>query len=401
MGDYFVRNLLNGGDTMVPAPEHLYLHIPFCTNKCYYCDFNVFVWQGDGWVDQYLDALEHEMKWRVQIHPPKLLKTIYIGGGTPSILTPKQLERLFTMLNLYFPLSDPAYEMTLEVNPGTLTGEKCAVLRHYGVNRLSIGVQSFNDRLLQQIGRRHTADDAKRVVELARSYGFDNLTLDLMFGLPEQSMNDFKASLAMIEQLEVEHLSAYNLRIEEQTLFHVWQNQNRIQLPPEDLEVEMYDYLIESLERIGLNQYEISNFARPGRESQHNLAYWLNRNYYGLGAGAHGYIGQLRYENIEPLRPYMKAIESRLPIQEQHLVSEQERIEEMLFLGLRLNAGITYHRFAEEWAPRTLQEMYGQEIDQLVQLGLLEADEVGIRLTSRGRLLSNEVFTRFLRDSHD
>lgn len=385
---------------MIQAPEHLYVHIPFCSKKCYYCDFNVFVWQGDDWVGQYLDALEREIVWRVDQHPLQQLKTIYFGGGTPSLLNTEQLERMFKMLEHYFPSRHSHFEMTLEVNPGTLTAEKCAVLRHYGVNRLSIGVQSFNDRLLQQIGRQHSADDAKRIVQLARTHGFNNITLDLMFGLPDQSMDDFKESLAAIEQLDIEHISAYNLRIEEQTLFHLWQKQNRIQLPPEDLEVEMYDYLIDALGQMGLFQYEISNFARPGRESQHNLAYWLNRNYYGLGAGAHGYIDRVRYENIGPLRPYMRAVEAGLPLEEQHTVSDRERMEEMLFLGLRLNDGISYKRFAEEWAPQTLQELYGKEIQELVQLDLLEADEVGIRLTARGRLLSNEVFARFLRDSH-
>lgn len=386
---------------MYQSPEHLYVHIPFCSNKCFYCDFNIFVWQGDDWVWNYLDALERELKWRTEQHPVATLKTIYIGGGTPSILNPEQLERLFQLLETYFPRRSNDYEMTLEVNPGTLTGDKCAVMQHYGVNRLSIGVQSFDDRLLRQIGRQHSADDARRVVQLAREYGFDNLTLDLMFGLPNQSMADFKASLDVIKSLHIEHVSAYNLRIEEQTLFHLWQKQNRIQLPPEELEVEMYDSLIDSLADVGLAQYEISNFARKGRESQHNLAYWLNRSYYGVGAGAHGYIDQIRYENIGPIRPYMKAVEIGLPIEDQHQVSDQERMEEMLFLGLRLNEGITFQRFAGEWGPNTLDQIYGKEIDQLVQIGLLEMDTIGIRLTPRGRLLSNEVFARFLQEPND
>lgn len=385
---------------MQSAPEHVYIHIPFCSNKCYYCDFNIFVWQGDDWVWQYLEALEREIRWQVVAHPPHTLKTIYIGGGTPSILNVAQLEKLFTLLEQYFPLRSPNYEMTIEINPGTLTAEKCAVLRHYGVNRFSIGVQSFDDRLLKQIGRQHTAADAARVIKLARQYGFDNLSIDLMFGLPGQSLADFQQSLDTVRLLDVEHVSAYNLRIEEQTLFHLWQKQQRIELPPEEIEVEMYERMIERLAEIGLQQYEISNFARKGRQSQHNLAYWLYKSYYGIGAGAHGYIEHIRQENIGPIRPYMKATYDGIPILEQHGLSKQERMEEMLFLGLRLNEGISYDRFYREWG-QSLAALYDKEINASVQSGLLEQDEAGIRLTPRGRLLSNEVFVRFLRETED
>lgn len=386
---------------MLQAPKHVYVHIPFCSNKCYYCDFNIFVWQGDEWVTQYLDALERELMLRVQVTPPNDIHTIYIGGGTPSILSPAQMDRLFATLARYFPNRSKHYEMTVEVNPGTLTADKCIVMRDYGVNRLSIGVQSFTNRLLRQIGRQHTAEDAIDAVQLARKHHFDNISLDLIYGLPEQSMTDFKASLTMVQELDVDHLSSYNLRIEEKTIFHLWQQQQRIQLPAEDLEVEMYHTMIDTLASIGLEHYEISNFARRGKQSRHNLAYWLNREYYGIGAGAHGYIQRTRYENIGPIKRYMKATTQQLPVLEQHLVKTQERIEEMLFLGLRLNEGVTYARFGEEigGGKQDLMNMYAKEIEQLVQLRLLEADEIGIRLTPQGRLLSNEVFARFLLDA--
>lgn len=386
---------------MSQAPKHVYVHIPFCSRKCFYCDFNVFVWQGDSWVEQYLDALEQEMKLRIEVNPPQMVDTIYIGGGTPTILTPKQLERLLAMLQTYFPNRSNQYEMTMEVNPGTLTAEKCEVLLRYGVNRLSIGVQSFNNQLLTKIGRQHTVEEALNCIQMARRQGFENISIDLIYGLPEQSMEDVKKDLEIVRSLHIEHLSAYNLRVEEQTIFYLWQQQQRLKLPPEDLEVDMYHYIIHTLEEMGIKQYEISNFARTGHESKHNLAYWLNREYYGIGAGAHGYIERVRYENVGPLRKYMKSVQAGLPIFEQHHVTDQERMEEMLFLGLRLNEGIRYQRFDQEWGEGSLQRIYHKEIADLVHLGLLEQDEIGIRLAPQGRLLSNEVFTRFLRDDYE
>lgn len=386
---------------MVQAPKHVYVHIPFCSKKCFYCDFNVFVWQGDSWVEEYLDALEQEMKMRTKVTPPEEVDTIYIGGGTPTVLQPAQLERLLVMLGTYFPNRSSTYEMTIEINPGTLTEDKCTVLKRYGVNRLSIGVQSFRDQLLEKIGRQHTAAEAIHCVQMARQFGFDNISIDLMFGLPEQSMEDVKDSLEVVQTLPIEHISVYNLRVEEQTIFHLWQQQKRLQLPPEDVEVDMYHFIIATLEEMGFKQYEISNFAHPGKESKHNLAYWLNREYYGIGAGAHGYIGQIRYENVGPVRKYVKAVEQGLPVYDEHPVSDRERMEEMLFLGLRLNEGISFERFNQEWGEGALQRIYHKEIDQLVQLGLLEQDEIGIRLTPQGRLLGNEVFARFLLDEDE
>jgi len=379
------------------SPEHVYIHIPFCTNKCYYCDFNIFVWQGDDWVNKYLDALECEMMLWVKKTPPQRLKTVYIGGGTPSLLNESQLEHLLALIGKYFPIDENSYEMTLEVNPGTLTSEKARILKEGGVNRLSIGVQTFNDELLKKIGRKHTGAEAIHVVEMAREAGFTNLSLDLIYGLPEQSLADLKRSLDIIDALQIEHLSVYNLKVEENTLFGLWLRQNRLPLPSEELEVEMYNYLIDRLAAIGLEQYEISNFARQGYESKHNMAYWLTRSYYGIGAGAHGYIDQERYENIGPIRPYMKATQEGLPILQKTSVSRDEQIEEMLFLGLRLNKGISFEKFHSMWG-LSLHQRYGDEIEQLVQQGLLEADHEGIRLTRSGRLLSNEVFMRFLKD---
>lgn len=399
MKDVFTKE----GNEMTLAPQHLYVHIPFCSNKCYYCDFNIFVWQGDEWVDDYLIALAAEIEQRVALEPPIALQTIYIGGGTPSLLNEQQLERLFVMLERYFPQRSATLEFSFEVNPGTLTARKCEVLRRYGVNRLSIGVQAFDDRLLRSIGRQHTVADAQQAIDLARRFGFNNVSIDLMFGLPEQSMTDFIHSLESVHDLHVEHVSAYNLRVEEATLFGLWQRQNRLHLPPEDLEVEMYETMIATLAKYGLQQYEISNFAKAGYESRHNLAYWLNRHYYGIGAGAHGYRAGLRYENIGPLRPYMRAARERLPIAEQHTVTKQQQLEELFFLGLRLNEGVTFTRIEQELQldPQKIRHIYGDALHTLTAIGLLLVDDERIRLTPKGRLLSNEVFASFLLDTDD
>jgi oxygen-independent coproporphyrinogen-3 oxidase len=376
-------------------PKHVYIHIPFCAQKCYYCDFNVFVWQGEDWVWQYLEALEREIRITVAELPPESLQTIYVGGGTPTIFDEKQLDQFMEILNRYFPKREEDFEMTMEANPGTLTMEKLNIMASGGVNRLSIGVQSFNDQLLKQLGRNHSGKDSLQAIEMALMAGFENISIDIMFGLPNQTLDQLKDSLQMIRDFPIHHLSAYNLKVEEQTIFHKWLQEERITLPPEDLELEMYDTLIETLSQMGLLQYEISNFAKPGRESKHNLAYWYNREYYGIGAGAHGYVLGVRHVNIAPIRPYMRATMEGLPRAETYMVTEQERMEEMMFLGLRLNVGVSYERFEKEWG-KPMAMVYGREIEKLVDEGLLIADEQGIRLTPRGRMLSNEVFARFM-----
>jgi oxygen-independent coproporphyrinogen-3 oxidase len=330
--------------------------------------------------------------------PPESLQTIYVGGGTPTIFDEKQLDQFMEILNRYFPKREEDFEMTMEANPGTLTMEKLNIMASGGVNRLSIGVQSFNDELLKQLGRNHSGKDSLHAIEMALKAGFNNISIDIMFGLPNQTLDQLKESLHMIREIPIQHLSAYNLKVEEQTLFHKWLQEERITLPPEDLELEMYDTLMEELSQMGLFQYEISNFAKPGRESKHNLAYWYNREYYGIGAGAHGYVCGVRHVNIAPIRPYIRATMEGMPRAQTYIVTEQERMEEMMFLGLRLNAGVTYERFEKEWG-KPMAMVYGREIEKLVDEGLLIADEQGIRLTPTGRMLSNEVFARFMQEN--
>lgn len=376
-------------------PRHVYLHIPFCAHKCSYCDFTVFVWQGKEWVDRYLTALESEIDYALE-GERAAIDTLFIGGGTPSLLKEKELERLFRILHAHFSLNEGA-EFSLEANPGRLTQEKLRMIKDSGVNRLSIGVQTFEDRLLRRIGRDHLAVDALHAVDLASLAGFTNLSIDLMYGLPGQGLEDVKRDLQIVSRLPLTHLSAYNLIVEDRTRFGIEARKGILPLPDEETEVAMYDALTDELDRIGLKQYEISNFARPGFQSRHNRGYWLNHSYYGFGAGASGYVNRIRYENIAAVKPYIARAMKGTARQMQSLVSEKEEMEEMMFLGLRLMEGVSSQRFRERWGI-SLEQAYGDAIERLTKKGLLERDEAGIRLTRKGRFISNEVFSAFLRE---
>lgn len=381
----------------ITSPKHVYIHIPFCAQKCFYCDFAVFVWQGEDWVDQYLGALEHEISRVLDHQPLPRVETIYIGGGTPSLLNESQLERLFSLLARYFPIRTPNHEISLETNPGTLTPSKLEIIKAGGVNRISIGVQTFHDAILKRIGRNHTAKEAIHAVYMVEKAGFNNINIDLMYGLPGQEMDHLLSDLDQVSQLPLTHLSAYNLKVEENTHFGRWQREGSLLLPGEELEAEMYERIIEKLSSIGLEQYELSNFARPGFRSQHNLGYWLNHRFYGFGAGAWGYLGRERYGNMRALIPYIRHSIKGLPREEILPVTEQEEMEEMMFLGLRLTEGISDSRFRERWNV-SMNQIYGVQIEELTNKGLLEKKEDRIRLTPMGRFLSNEVFVAFLQE---
>ncbi|MCR8645713.1 radical SAM family heme chaperone HemW [Paenibacillus sp. N1-5-1-14] len=377
------------------APKAVYIHIPFCTNKCFYCDFNSFVLQGQP-VEAYLDALEREMELTVAQVPPGEIKTIFVGGGTPTVLTPPQMEKFLRIVGKYFPLDHPELEFSMEANPGTTDEEKLAVMRAGGVNRLSFGVQSFDNGLLERIGRIHNTDDVYRSVANAKKVGFDNISIDLMFGLPKQTVDIMNTTLDEALKLDLQHYSIYSLKVEENTLFHTLFNKNQLPLPDEDEELAMYELIMRRLKEAGYEQYEISNFARPGRKSMHNITYWLNHPYYGLGAGAHGYVRGLRHVNVKGVQPYINATEKGLPILEKHEVSTKEAMEDFMMVGLRLLDGVCSADFEAQFDV-LLHDVFGAKLDKLVQQGLLiETDGPTYRLSDRGLLLGNEVFGEFL-----
>lgn len=376
------------------APTAVYIHIPFCTNKCHYCDFNSYVLKGQP-VMEYLDALEREMELTVRNNPPIKVETIFVGGGTPTVLLPDQMERFLRMVRTYFPADSAEVEFSMEANPGTTDEDKLAVMKEGGVNRISFGVQSFNNDLLAAIGRIHNTDDVHRSIANAKKLGFDNLSIDLMFGLPKQTVDIMQATLDEALSLDLQHYSIYSLKVEENTLFHTLFNKNQLPLPSEDEEVDMYELIMKRLEAAGYKQYEISNFAKPGRESRHNSMYWRNRSYYGLGAGAHGYMNGQRHVNVKGIQPYIDAAKVGLPIMEQFEVTRQEAMEDFMMVGLRLLEGIRNADFIEQFGI-TIESQFGETLNGWLRKQLLEQTPDGYRLSKHGILLGNEVFASFL-----
>ncbi|GBF73744.1 radical SAM protein [Paenibacillus sp. 598K] len=376
------------------APRGVYIHIPFCTNKCHYCDFNSFVLKGQP-VDDYLDALEREMAATSLLLPPERIDTVFVGGGTPTVLTPEQMTRFLASVHRHFPLAEGA-EFSVEANPGTTDPDKLRAMREGGVNRISFGVQSFDNALLERIGRIHDVDDVYRSIDNARAAGFDNLSIDLMFGLPGQTVATLQDSVARALALDLPHYSLYGLKVEENTLFHRMYERNELPLPEEEEELEMYLYIIDQLKAAGRSQYEISNFAKPGFESRHNTIYWRNEPYYGLGAGAHGYARRHRHVNIKGVQPYIDATLRGLPRLESSDVSETEAMEDFMMVGLRLLEGVSNAAFARQFPGRTIDGQFGDILMRLRDDGLLELSGDRYRLTEQGVLLGNEVFGAFI-----
>ncbi|WP_127579820.1 radical SAM family heme chaperone HemW [Paenibacillus koleovorans] len=377
-------------------PRAVYIHIPFCTNKCHYCDFNSYVLKGQP-VQDYLDALEREMERTVREVPAMGIETIFVGGGTPTVLLPDQMFRFLQLVNTYFADRTPSLEFSMEANPGTTDLEKLQAMKEGGVNRISFGVQSFDNALLHALGRIHNTDDVYRSLENARTVGFDNLSIDLMFGLPKQTVATMEDTLDKALALNLQHYSIYSLKIEENTLFHTLYHKNKLPLPEEEEELEMYLTIMRRLKAEGYEQYEISNFARPGYASRHNSAYWRNESYYGIGAGAHGYMRGNRHVNIKGVQEYIDGTLVGLPILERVEVSEQEAMEDFMMVGLRLLSGVRHEEFRRQFGCSML-EVFGRELGELTTKHLLIADAEGYRLSEQGVLFGNEVFAHFLQD---
>ncbi|WP_152392121.1 radical SAM family heme chaperone HemW [Paenibacillus guangzhouensis] len=387
--------------TMIPstgvqhaAPKALYIHIPFCTNKCFYCDFNSYVLKGQP-VMEYLEAMEAEMALTTQMQPPEMIETIFVGGGTPTVLTPEQMDYFLASVHRAFPHMHPNLEFSMEANPGTTDLEKLKVMRAGGVNRISFGVQSFNNHLLSEIGRIHNTDDVYRSIENARAAGFDNMSIDLMFGLPNQTLEMLDDSITKALELDLPHYSIYSLKVEENTLFHTMYQKNQLPLPDEDVELEMYLLLMKRMKEAGYEQYEISNFAKPGKASRHNMKYWLNESYYGIGAGAHGYVNRQRHVNIKGVQAYNDAARKGLPRLDQFAVSSEEAMEDFMMVGLRMMQGVARSHFREQFGAE-LDEVYAPQLSKLLQAGLIEATADGYKLSDRGVLFGNDVFAEFI-----
>lgn len=374
--------------------EAVYIHIPFCTNKCFYCDFNSYVLKDQPVMD-YLRALNKEMELTVQANPPGRIKSIFVGGGTPTVLKPNEMEYFLQSVKRHFPEWSDSIEFSMEANPGTTDLEKLSVMRQGGVNRISFGVQAFQNTLLTGIGRIHDTDDVYRSLDNARRAGFDNMSIDLMFGLPNQTLDMLAESVDKALELELPHYSIYSLKVEENTLFHTMYQRNQLPLPDEEDELNMYLLLMERMKAAGYKQYEISNFAKPGFESRHNMTYWRNKDYYGLGAGAHGYVGRQRHVNIKGVNPYNEAANKGLPRLESFEISKEEAMEDFLMVGLRVLDGVSGSRFREQFGI-SMEDVFAGPLNKMVGAGLLDAIEDGYKLSSKGILFGNDVFGEFI-----
>lgn len=384
-------------------PVSLYLHIPFCRIKCTYCAFNTYV-NLDALIEPFVQALVRELQIVGQSQPGQPVGTIYIGGGTPSILTPGQLEFILTAIHSDFNVL-PDVEISMEANPSDLDRPYMRALRNIGLNRVSIGMQSANANELELFARRHDNDATVRAVAAARQGGFDNLNLDLIYGVPHQTLADWENSLRQMLRLQPEHISLYALGLEDGTPMKRWVAGGRLPTPDDDLTADMYDLATDVLEAAGYEQYEISNWSKQGYACRHNLQYWHNLPYPGVGPGAHGFAGGVRYSTILSPQKYIQAMAGaadhyrypRTPATDQAVVVDRDtEISETLLMGLRLTQeGIRRAVFRERFG-QDLLEVYGDVVHKYTAYGLLYVDDDVVCLTRRGRLLSNTIFREFV-----
>ncbi|MBL8154827.1 MAG: radical SAM family heme chaperone HemW [Anaerolineae bacterium] len=384
-------------------PHSLYIHIPFCAIKCSYCAFNTYT-HLDHLIEPFVHALMRELQILAHSQPGLPLHTVYIGGGTPSLLTVNQLSRILSTIRAEFAL-DPAAEISMESNPSDLHVDYLSALREIGITRLSIGMQSANQTELDLFARRHDFVSVIKAVESARQAGFDNVNLDLIYGIPHQSLADWETTLSAFLKLDVEHVSLYALGLEDGTSLKAWVESGRLPHPDDDLTADMYDLATTMLDAAGYDQYEISNWSRSGRECRHNLQYWRNLPYPGVGPGAHGYAGGVRYSTILSPQRYIKALNEntesfvfpRTPATDNAVLVERDaEIVETLIMGLRLTReGIVRQTFRDRFGIDLL-DLHGEVIQRYVQLGLVHVDDEIIRITQAGRLLSSALFREFV-----
>ena len=403
-----------------PPPERarypdgisLYVHVPFCLSKCPYCDFNTY--QGiEEMKAPYVDALVREVRlWGGLLDHPRL-NTIFFGGGTPSYMAAGQVEAIMDAVRSSFPLG-PDAEVTLESNPGDVTSAFLESMLSLGMNRLSIGGQALDDSLLQMLGRRHTADQAREALLLARRAGCSNINVDMMYGLPNQTLDQWDRSLGSALDLAPEHLSLYCLTLEEGTPLKRWVDEGRLPTPDPDLCADMYGHARSAMKSAGYVHYEISNWAVPGRHSVHNMAYWENSPYLGVGPGAHSSLDGRRFWDVTSPRQYIERsrqwepeaflsvgelawelLSEQGPLGGSETIDSRTEMAETMVLGLRLLEGLDPEGFRKRFG-RLPGDVYGEQVGQLVRDGLLEHDGGKLKLTEASLFLSNQVFIRFL-----
>ncbi|EHA6439682.1 oxygen-independent coproporphyrinogen III oxidase [Clostridium perfringens] len=371
----------------------LYIHIPFCAQKCLYCDFPSFA-RKDHLRKAYIEALNKEIINLREKHNNLEINTIFIGGGTPSVLESNELECLLKEIAKLNMAKDIEYSM--EGNPGNLTEEKLEVMKKYGVNRISMGLQAKQDNLLKGLGRIHNYKTFKENFLLAKKVGFNNINVDLMFGLPNQRLNEWEETLREIISLEPAHISAYSLIIEEGTAFYNLYENDKLKLPTEEEERKMYHLAKKILEENGFNQYEISNYAKEGKECRHNLAYWNMDNWIGVGSAAASYINGKRIKNISSVEEYINSINEKGEAVEEIINnSKNDNMEEFMFMGLRKINGIDENEFKKRFS-MNINDVYGEILNKYIDEGLLIRDSGRIFLSEKGIEISNIIMADFL-----
>lgn len=377
----------------------LYLHIPFCVRKCNYCDFFSASGTPKEQAD-YVSAMIQEIQSYQELSGEYEVQTIFLGGGTPSLLTPEQIEKIFTTIYHIFSVNENA-EITMEMNPGTVAIEKLRAMKAAGVNRLSIGLQSAQNEELKMLGRIHTYEEFLETWRLTEQAGFKNRNIDLMSALPGQTMESYEDTLSKVLALEPEHISAYSLILEEGTVFYDWYEKGKLdrgawKLPSEEEEYAMGELTIQRLAEAGMHRYEISNYAKPGKECRHNLGYWDRVEYLGIGAGSSSLIKGERFDHIRDRKVYIEKIRNGESILiDREILSVESQMEEFMYLGLRKIEGVSRTDF-QNYFGKNVDDVYGEILDKLEEEQLLEFSGNRIRLTHRGMDVSNCVLAEFL-----
>lgn len=368
----------------------LYIHIPFCKQKCLYCDFPSYAGK-ESLINEYIRALNEEILRKCSKYK---IASIFVGGGTPSYLNEINLESLLKTINLLDFKDD--FEFTIECNPGTLNEEKLALMKNYNVNRISMGLQTTNDNILKEIGRIHSFEEFKKNYNQARKAGFKNINVDLMFGLPNQNMKDWKVSLEDVMSLEPDHISAYSLIIEEGTCFYNLYNNDKLNIPNEEEERSMYLFTKGFLKDYGYNQYEISNYAKANKECFHNKVYWKCNEYLGLGVSASSFVDEKRFKNIDDIKIYIEKINNNEDVTEEiHVNNINDDMEEFMFMGLRMIEGINLKIFKKKFG-KDVFDIYDEVIKNNIKKGLLVVDSEKLYLSEKGIELSNYVMSDFI-----
>ena len=374
----------------------IYIHIPFCTSRCYYCDFSSNVGQDEK-IEKYIDAVCKELLQNAEILSERKISTVYFGGGTPSYIDSKYIEKIMSIINMFESDID---EITIEINPGTIDKNKLLTYKNCGINRLSIGLQSTYNDVLKNIGRVHTYEDFITTLELAKEVSFNNISLDLIYPLPNLSLERFKESINTVVELKelynIKHISVYNLELHENSKLKFLIDNGFLSLVNEDEEYEMKKYLESTLEKNGFLRYEISNFALRGFESKHNLNYWLQGEYIGVGAAASSFLAGSRYTNIKDLDKYINSInEDKSVIIEKEDLDFLELMKEYVILRLRLNEGVNIAKFKKRFGV-SIYEIFKDEIEKLLEEGLIVSKNDCLLLSERGKEVANIVWEEFI-----